>query len=743
MKELGFLSFKLIFISLLSSCVLTGLAWSAEEKSTDELSLEEPVIPAAETPAETPVEVQAEETPPEFSPEIVQRPNIKYKPTMRSKDYPTPMYFDVVGDGVELLPIELDYDLETDDGNGIRLGNLRMDTGNFYAEILPMGKLDSKLARVIPKQAVEEPVFIFRWPDYILREGTVELISRTGRVLWSMNIHEKEKKKWQEQLGVWKLAIAKTGVKREEIAKAPLFNTQLGIRDAKNAGLPFWSLNESFRLCLTKRDDVGQTRICSAWLEVLKDKKNIKISPVPLSPQPARVIVMNEPGKISATLQVPPNKPVQFFAETKAGMSFEFLAVPHKLDVMDMIEDKGGKTATLIIEGDEPLAKTTRLRQEKYSTFVEFVGWQETIGDQRKFWRSKLNLNDPFMMMTGSGGGAFKQRFVIKKLPKEEYRPYLSYRTPEGSYVDGVKLFGKKQRELTLATKQNTIEVEEETPTDFYWRFGSKVRGEMNRSYLAVGEGERSFKAYHEVYKGYPREFSLRLSGFVGAANLLTILGEASFNYWFEDILGWTNYYVSRQRWGLSTRLFRSITNIDIGGRSEPLQVANVDFKYRLNPGLWGRDETWGLMAGFQSVAYGEDSLVQGSPTKAGFNASMLGVGVFWARSLPKLFDDVANLFPFMNYPKWVDMEFIYYAQSMKSDYKLRGAGGNEPGAGNYQLNFHGQVMWSPRFFGEAGFGIKQYDFVREYQDSVLSRPARPNFTLTSFYGTAGIGFKF
>jgi hypothetical protein len=93
---------------------------------------------------------------------------------------------------------------------------------------------------------------------------------------------------------------------------------------------------------------------------------------------------------------------------------------------------------------------------------------------------------------------------------------------------------------------------------------------------------------------------------------------------------------------------------------------------------------------------------------------------------MPKIFNDIANYFPLMDYPKWVDMEFIVYPKSLKKDI--------QPGA-NYAINFHGKIIWSKLIFGEAGFGYKAY----EYSDLTI----RKYTGLRSFYGTMGLGINF
>ena len=200
-------------------------------------------------------------------------------------------------------------------------------------------------------------------------------------------------------------------------------------------------------------------------------------------------------------------------------------------------------------------------------------------------------------------------------------------------------------------------------------------------------------------------------------------MSELAFNYWFEDLLGWNNYWLGRQRWGVSLKAFQSLSTIKISNKNSALTSYTGEIKYRLDPGLWGRDESWGLITGYQKVGYDY------------FQSDMVGPGFFWARSMPQIFDKIFNLFPYMNYPKWVDLEFIYYVLSLAPDTQL-GLGG----AGNWSLNFHGQILFTEQFFGEAGFGIKQYDYSHSFNSP---RIRDQNFTFTSFYGTVGLGYKF
>lgn len=646
--------------------------------------------------------------------------------SIQTPENPIPMWFEVVGDGVDVLPIQFSYDLQSSDGRELQMGPLKVNRSNFNVSMMQVGRIDPRLARLLPKDAQNEFVFLFRFPYHLMTVGTFEMISRTGRVLWSQQVDKKDLDFWQTQVDQWKALLVQNGTSEEDVNQSPSFQIPWGLRDAKTS-TPLWKTNETFRFCYTSRESFGYTRLCTPYQEVIHRGDLSILQQVPRSEQRARVIYQNEDAPLNGNSEVEPGHPIQFYAELSWGGSYEFTSIPQKPNVIELTEIPNTDEVHLVAEGTFPLADFDVIKEEKVNPLEELFGWEETIGDFRRYWMTAISRKDPYVMIPGTGGGAYIQRFNIKRLPREELRPFLNRRTVRGTYKDGVKVFGAKNPTVIMRTRQNSVDVDDDDPREFTWRFGAKNKGSMNRSYLVVADGQNAFRAYNEVFKGYPFEISARLSGILGTGNNLLLMGELAAQYWFEDIYGWSNYYISRQRWGLGVKSFQALTNLNFGSYSDKLQVTNVDLKYRLSPGLWGRDETWGLIASYQQVKFNV------------FETGMLGGGLFWARSIPKIFDDLLNILPFMRYPKWVDFEFVYYMNSLNSAYPLRNPA--QGGQGNWALNFHGQIMWTQRLFGEAGFGLKNYDF--NYESYPGGTFQRLNFNFTSFYGTAGIGYKF
>ncbi len=632
--------------------------------------------------------------------------------TARDDEYTKPVYFESMDN---LLPtMELEYDLTGEGGNSLRVGDALIDEKSFFFALVPVSKFHPKMISVLGSKEASKTALVLRWPETLQQGGTLEVIAHTGAVLWKEDITEAKRNLWKAKLKIWEKGLQQRGVKTEHLPKTSVFYTQYGIIDATARGLR--AFGESFRFCLTQAQGRSQSRLCSQHYVIRGNGKQLTMSKVK-TVVPPRVLLQSQSAALKQNVPVPRDMPTAFFAELASGETYEFIATPNKLNLMDLSDTKKPDQIRVVAWGTLPTAPTTVLNPDEYSSVTKALGFESTIGDMRKFWEAIISSVDPKLYLPGQGGGLFTQRFDLSEIPRANARPYLDIHTPTGTYVDGVKLFGKRIPDVNITSFENSIEVNEKDPNYFLWRFKATNRGELNRSYLNMEYKGKVYKAFYELYKGYPQEISLRLSGLLQPSGESVFLGELAYNQWFENFMGWTNYWVGRQRWGISAKYFKSLTKLTVStttGSQADLAVANVDLKYRFEPGLWSRDETLGAMLDYQSISFDQ------------INTSMLGVGGFWGRSMPKIFDDIFNLMQMMRYPKWVDMELIYYPISLSSQTTLQT---------NFSLNFHGKVLWTKNWFGEAGFGLKRYAIV----DNQLQQRA----TLNTFYGTIGMGLSF
>lgn len=626
--------------------------------------------------------------------------------------YNKALYFDQVDNGLILPPLELDYDLSQEQGAQLQMGNATLSSKNFFFSLAPLGRTHAHLAKTLSKSQATQNALLVVWPRDFLESGVIEMISRKGEVLWSATLSSQDLNSWQEQLDQWRRDLVKLGVNEKALHNNGIFRTQWGLTDVDK--IPLRNQREAFRFCISQTDGKNSAKLCSQYYGT-KSGKTLVMGRVKTDLKNPRVLIAGEESALKNTVPVAADMPLSFFAELKNGESYEFISQPNPLRLMDISESEKSDRLSLVGYDTRPLGPSKILNPDEYGVFTRLLGFQPTIGDSRKFWSTTVSRENGQLFLPGKVGGIFKQRFDLQKIPNMQARAYLHKDSPLGTYVDDTKLFGRKGEGTTVETSQNTVSMDKEAPHLFTWRFKATERGKINRSYLEVKQGENSYRAYYEIYKGFPRELSGRFTGVTASSESL-ILGEIAYNQWFETLAGWTNYWLGRHRWGISAKHFVSLNDltVDNSGNTAPLSVTTVDLKYRLSPGLWGRDESVGLISSYQNVTFGD------------LKAAMLGVGGFWARSMPASLDKLFNLLPFMRYPKWVDVEFIYYMNAMDANIELRES---------MSLNFHGKVLWTDRVFGEAGFGIKRYGF----SDTDLGQKAE----LNTFYGTIGLGLNF
>lgn len=630
----------------------------------------------------------------------------------KDKVYSKPLYFDQIDNGLTFLDPELVYDLETSQGQSLKMGDVELSDKTFFVTLLGLDRAHPQMKR-IANSLSKKPALILRYPDKLISSGTFEMLSRTGDVLWATQITEEDRGNWNKKLEQWRSELIKNGAPAQQLKRAGLFATQFAVEEFPTEVLS--RADRIFKFCLSSKTDKGSARLCSQWYGARKKGNTLQLALARVADIQPRVLVFNKVAALKSTVSVKAGEPVNFFAELKKGQSYEFIAEPSLIDLADITDTNRPNILKLIGFNTRPTQGSILLNPDEVDSFKMKIGFAETIGDFRKFWAVAVKRDDPHLFFPGQGGGVFCHRFELKLIPREVSRPYLRFDTPTVTYSTRPVVYGKINPGVQLKTKQNQVVIDSQNKNLFQWTLDAPERGKMNRSYLDVQFQGSEYRGYTEIFRSYSNEISGRFSGLATSSGFL-LMGEVAYNKWFETLFGWDSYYLSRLRWGISTKYFQTFTPLEVStdGTKANINVLTLDLKYRFSPGVWGREETLGTILSFQNLTYGN------------IKAPMLGVGAFWARSMPKVFDDLFNYLPFMNYPKFVDMEFIYYPMTTSSNVKLQG---------NFALNFHGKVHWTETLFGEAGFGVKRY----AVQDTSLAQEA----ALNTFYGTVGLGLNF
>lgn len=625
--------------------------------------------------------------------------------TMRNKNYTKPVYFDVFGPGKPAPKTQLEYDLESQKGQSLRLGSVIINEKTLSFGLRSLREIDTQYQGF----DADTIFFLVNWPEYLFKEVKLEVLARDGKVAWSKNLLNAELKDWEKIVQNASQSNPQSSIK----------NINWGI-ELSRAQMPFDSLADGFRFCLSRYQVSSQERLCSQEYVIRKVKGQTLLGRFKTQ-KPARILINGEPAPFKAARDIKSDFPTRFYVQLTTGETYDFSSKPTRVNWADFVRTEESGVLRLVGFDTFPVGRYQVLNPEKYPSWVEKFGFQPTIYDKRKFWAVMIKEETPFLYFPGETGGVFKHVLPLDSVPDSRIRLYLHKDTPSGTYQDGLILKGRKQQNVELNSREYSV-LNGETSEEFEWSFKARKPAQMNRASLLLKDGSNTYTSYYELYKGYANELSGRTSLILSTSGAI-LLGELSYNHWFEKMLGWDNPTFSSQHWGFSTKYFQSLTEIKTADyEGGTLTVINADLKYRFTPGIWTRDETQGLMLSYQNV------VADVEVTK--FTAPLVGIGWFWARSMPQVFDELFNYLPFMNYPKWVDMEFIYYGMSLDSRI--------EPNV-NMALNFHGQVLWKDNFFGEAGFGFKRYAF----KDMENSYRQGIGYTLDTIYGTVGLGIKF
>tara|TARA_B110001454_G_scaffold219202_1_gene251970 strand:- start:56536 stop:58479 length:1944 start_codon:yes stop_codon:yes gene_type:complete len=611
-------------------------------------------------------------------------------------EYTKSSYFEP-GEGIVFPNLELEYSLDPKTPNQLKVGNAIFNQSTFLIELKSLYQLDPVFRS--PLNQKNEWSLILHWPKHLFPAPEIEIISGSGQSVWRTALTESDLKAWRDRTDGWKKKLGTPKI------NPTVLNSSFGLIGGSEVNRLRDLLAKSFKFCIFNKTGKGDSRYCSPLMAIRQGKKLYAYNDLK-----NRVLIQNEEAKSEDIVKMDPSIPATFYAEFALGGSYEFKTEVPKPDLVDIAEINE-KTLKLTGYGSKPNMPVRIISKEETSKLTRFFGFEATIKDDREFWEIMIPKSSPYLYFPGPAGGVFRQVIAVDEVPKAKSRIWVHEKTPTSIYGNEIAIKAVKPQGSTVESDQNSI-APGATPREFIWNFRADKKGELNKSYLTVTQGGKKFTSFYEVYRSQPNEISGRFTGILSSSGQV-ILGEVSYNRWFESLLGKNSF--SFQRWGLNVRYFKSFNPLYVSdSQKENLTSFTGDIKYRFTPGVWTRDASMGVMFGYQDLVFGD------------FKATMAGGGWFWARSMPRVFDSIFNLIPFMRYPKWVDMEVIYYFSSLNSNITL-----DSP----FSVNFHGQILWSKSFFGEAGFGLKRYAFV----DKDLSQKAE----LNTFYGTVGLGIKF
>jgi len=595
-----------------------------------------------------------------------------------------PLWFDILNNGVKVSAPVIQYDLTSK--KNLQWGPLLLQEDFFSVNLTSRQKLDADGSKMAFHNQ-EDMVLFFDWPKEILPYGQLDMIDAKGAVLWSKQLGGTEITGWHEKIMQVKEQLRKQGQSEVDIENNSLLKRTYAFFRSKTDPGPDLKINEAYKFCLQNSVAESTARICTPFYTMKTMKTQIVMQMEHATKEQVATVKFNNTDQpLKGRLAVAGDKAVSFFAQLKSGALVEFTSSVPPLKIYDM------STEQIVGENPAPVFATSEALKSK-----------DPLDPVNKLWKAPRKALDKSLYLPGTAGGFFQYDVAVEYLPDEKLRPYADARNLNVTYSqeDTLKII---RGGATKAEAWVTLNPEIE---------------KWNRNYLISKDEKREYKSYLDLYRGYAGEASLRLTGLAASDGKNIGMAEIHLGYWFNSLAGWDQYYLSRQRWGVSAKYVSLLSAIpaaaDDGTTADvKIQSTIVDLKYRFTPGLWERDESWGALLSYEDLTYGN------------FKVPKIGYGFFWARPMPKVFDNLFNILSFMRYPKWVDMEVIKYGHSLDSNYSL---------GDDYAINFHGKILWTPRFYGEAGFGVKKYYFLQQNIEEGAS--------LSTFYGTVGLGVNF
>lgn len=639
-----------------------------------------------------------------------------------SKIYPLP-------DGAMLFPIENNfinvrgpffrYDIRK--SSYIRIGEVMFDPNMVKMELNRIG-----LVLPVDKEYRYLELFGFYWPRQLVPHGEILVKRFDGKIIWQGNLNEETFRLWRKDIE--QLEAGKPLEKQYVAVRLGQRNKILrGANFGFTGGSDILRLMEKpFRFCVNLKQGEDGTELCSAWLiyhggviqqnfmvrslednngTLFQTRDSGRISVL-------RAIIDGQESSLDDELSISSQKYNKVSIESPQGFHVRYWGKSPKMQVQEVV--KVGNQ--IVLQGFDDLPYGAQYYKEVPDILRKTL-WLDTIDPQRsEWWMALPEGSKSFPASTFSGVTSYILEY--SQIPEIKSRPIMVGAKPRGTYRDRINTIVTAEDPSTKML-QDDQPLPEDQPGLYRWDVADIRKFAWNEYTLKVKTDGGGGVATYRVYRAPSTDVGFRVQGLLTDSLDAGLFLEGHIGKWFEDIFNIHHPKWTYQRWGLGLRWAQTVIGVpsffeDGSKQLTEMRFFNLDFKYRLTPGVWGLQEAFGPILSFQSMRVDD------------FQDVALGVGAFWSKSFPQVFSQMIDWIPIFDYPKWVDMEFIYYAYPLQQNVVL---------LPTFNLNFHGKINWSERFFGDLGFGIKRYQ-VRDLEQTTESG-------LVFLYGAIGGGMSF
>lgn len=624
-----------------------------------------------------------------------------------------------IKNNVEFPKLEAQIDLKTDP-NKMVLNDISIETDSIKFEIDNISSLEPGLRRYT---GIDNDEYLFVSLNSFLspkNNGNLELYTAdSGELIWSQSLTTDDANTWESKKQSF-LSWIKN--KKEKVSfDSNLWTSRFKVNISEFNESILNSQKKTLRFCFNTTEKAFSTHICSPIFKfkknfnkqwrIVREKKQVATS----------FYLDNKPRKLIENLQLEANKIFSSKIYLSNGVMLEFYVKTHQPLLIDFWFDSISKKINFLGHTYLPIGSFTEIQTFDPKSIWTQIGWLPTIGDFKNYWIMEVDPENPEIMMRGEGGFLFRQKIELENLPTTE-RVQIIPPLYTATYLANTKIQLNAPLNTNLKFVDSKIEKKQmntktnkndKVPTNHYnWYFQIEKKGTTQTRSFLMNLKDSDWLYSYSLYRAYSSEFSLRPGGFMGKSLVLTT--EITLNHWFENFFGSENYAWAKQRWGMSLKYGQNLSETPLAKLKMNMKLLNLELRYRFTPGIWAMDETFGSIISYQTI------------NLYGLQSSLIGVGLFWAKSMPLIFDSLFSLISIFKYPKWCDMDFIYYPISSRS---------HNNNLENYSINFHGKILWTQTFYGEAGFGVKSFE-IRDYSINKKSY-------LQAAYGNLGLGLNF
>ena len=501
-----------------------------------------------------------------------------------------PLLFAPADNGLEPDNPQLKWEMDPT-GAKINMGGLKLSSTQIGLKIDVVKRSTSPNdIRESAKGSSSVVNFSFWWPTILAKSGTVTLESLDGKVTFSEAITEDSRMQWRRKRARYQTTLLKLHQ-----------DGQWGLTDLPAKALQPFRSGVPFRACLSKQaSEIEKLKICTQGFSFQATAPGrTQVAPVKQAQNMGNVFLKNTGLGKTGLLNLPLGKEVSLKVVFAEGSVVEIASQPRALDLLDVVESKDGRELILTGRATQPLGKK-KIIERPQSHF-----WAPSGIEQDTVWQIALPKEVPTIRILGTFNLPFTFLFRYQKLPTENDRLFVREAASTGTYSSTPEIYGYSSR--TGAVESNETWAKKDDEHRFEWTFDAPNQGARNRSRISLlGPDHTKWVAHHDLYRGFPFEASARLSGLAGSGASgiqLIFLGEVAASAWAES-LGFDNDLLSRQRWGVAARYFRTLTSIQSsqGVSVSDFSAVNADLKYNLFRGIWNRDELFGLIGSVEKL---------------------------------------------------------------------------------------------------------------------------------------------